>query len=89
MVLPLEGIRVIDITEAHVGPSATVLLGDVGADVIKVERLQGDRVRMWGKVVGFGDGGALEQDGDIPAQFLALNRNKRSIAVVLAHLIQG
>jgi crotonobetainyl-CoA:carnitine CoA-transferase CaiB-like acyl-CoA transferase len=81
--LPLEGIRILDITEAHVGPSATVLLGDMGADVIKVERLQGDRVRLWGKVVGFSGGGAVKQEGDIPAQFLAINRNKRSIAVDL------
>jgi crotonobetainyl-CoA:carnitine CoA-transferase CaiB-like acyl-CoA transferase len=80
---PFEGIRVLDITEAHVGPSATVLLGDMGADVIKVERLRGDRVRLWGKVVGFGDGTGYERDDDVPAQFFAINRNKRSISVNL------
>jgi len=72
--LPLDGIKVLDITEAHVGPYATVLLADLGADVIKVERPGGERVRLRGLTV--------DKKG-IPSQFLALNRNKRSIVLDL------
>jgi formyl-CoA transferase len=80
---PLDGIRVLDITEAHVGPSATVLLADMGAEVIKVEPLRGDRVRLLGKLVGYWTESGKEAATGVPAQFLAINRNKKSIAIDL------
>ncbi|MFH8249040.1 CaiB/BaiF CoA transferase family protein [Microbacterium sp. B2969] len=70
---PLAGVRVIDITTFLSGPSATQLLADLGADVIKVESLDGDSSRA---IAG------PELDGD-SAYFLANNRSKRSIAIDL------
>jgi CoA:oxalate CoA-transferase len=70
---PLDGLRVIDLTTFLSGPSATQLLGDLGADVIKVESFEGDSSR---EIVG----PALRGDS---AYFLANNRNKRSIAINL------
>ena len=72
--LPLDGIRVLDVTAFHLGPSATVLLADLGADVIKVERPEGDPVRLRGQ--------RTDKKG-IPAHFLAINRNKSSIVLDL------
>jgi len=73
--LPLDGIRVVDFTQVMMGPCATQMLGDYGADVIKIERPgQGDLSRM-----SFPDDpGGL----DNPV-FFSLNRNKRSIALDL------
>lgn len=70
---PLEGVRIIDLTTFLSGPSATQLLGDLGAEIIKVESLDGDSSRA---IAG------PEVDGD-SAYFLANNRNKRSIAIDL------
>ncbi|WP_243076339.1 CaiB/BaiF CoA-transferase family protein [Microbacterium sp. SS28] len=70
---PLEGVRIVDLTTFLSGPSATQLLGDLGADVIKIESLEGDSSRA---IAG------PEVDGD-SAYFLANNRNKRSIAIDL------
>jgi crotonobetainyl-CoA:carnitine CoA-transferase CaiB-like acyl-CoA transferase len=70
---PLTGVRVIDITTIFMGPSATQMLGDLGADVIKVEASGGDVVR------GIGPQG----DARMGPLFLGLNRNKRSIALDL------
>jgi crotonobetainyl-CoA:carnitine CoA-transferase CaiB-like acyl-CoA transferase len=70
---PLEGLRVVDLTTFLSGPSATQLLGDLGADVIKVESPGGDSSR---------DIAGPAIDGQ-SAYFLANNRNKRSIAVDL------
>jgi crotonobetainyl-CoA:carnitine CoA-transferase CaiB-like acyl-CoA transferase len=68
----LDGVRVLDVTSSIAGPYGTLLLGDLGADVVKVERDgQGDDTRAWGPP--FLDGDAL--------WFLAVNRNKRSIAL--------
>jgi formyl-CoA transferase len=77
----LEGLRVLDLTRALAGPYCTMMLGDLGADVIKVERPgQGDESRGWGPpFVG-------EPYGPYPgesAYFIAANRNKRSITVNL------
>jgi crotonobetainyl-CoA:carnitine CoA-transferase CaiB-like acyl-CoA transferase len=68
----LEGIRVIEMTEALAGPYCAMLLGDLGADVIKVERPGcGDQSRGWGP--------PFVQN--VSAYFLAANRNKRSLAL--------
>ncbi len=69
----LEGIRVLDLSQNIAGPQATQVLGDLGADVIKVEPPGGDPARKWGPPF---------WDGDAPI-FLAFNRNKRSIVVDL------
>ncbi|MBL3699534.1 CaiB/BaiF CoA transferase family protein [Leucobacter luti] len=70
---PLAGLRVIDLTTFLSGPSATQLLGDLGADVIKVESQAGDSSRAIA-------GPSIEGES---AYFLANNRNKRSIVVDL------
>lgn len=71
---PLEGVRIIDLTSVVVGPLATQILADHGAEVIKVETKSGDLIRnMNGKSVTPGMG----------AKFLHLNRNKRSLVLDL------
>jgi len=69
---PLDGYRIIDVTSMVAGPLATMLLGDQGADVIKVESPQGDLVRRFG----------VKRKG-LPAPFVASNRNKRSVVIDL------
>jgi crotonobetainyl-CoA:carnitine CoA-transferase CaiB-like acyl-CoA transferase len=72
--LPLEGVRVLDLSRVLAGPLATMTLGDLGADVIKVERPgMGDDTRHWGPPFA----------GEDAAYFLSLNRNKRSIVIDL------
>ena len=72
---PLHGVRVIDLTQFVLGPYATQTLGDLGADVIKVEEPGGgDRQRNQGKAPKSENMGPL---------FVALNRNKRSVALDL------
>jgi crotonobetainyl-CoA:carnitine CoA-transferase CaiB-like acyl-CoA transferase len=74
--LPLEGVVVADLTENVAGPFCTQILGDMGADVVKVEHPdRGDDARAW----------APPWWGAESATFLALNRNKRSLAVDLKH----
>jgi len=68
----LEGIRVLDLTRALAGPFCTLMLGDYGADVIKIEIPgSGDDTRTWGPPF----------VGDESAYFLSINRNKRSLTL--------
>jgi crotonobetainyl-CoA:carnitine CoA-transferase CaiB-like acyl-CoA transferase len=69
---PLAGIRVVDLSSSYAGPTATMYLGDLGADVIKVERPDGgDDARSWGPPFLAGES----------AWFLSANRNKRSVCI--------
>jgi crotonobetainyl-CoA:carnitine CoA-transferase CaiB-like acyl-CoA transferase len=74
---PLAGIKVLDMSRVLAGPWAGQLLGDYGADVIKIERpIVGDETRHWGPPW-------LEDESEA-AYFLSANRNKRSVTVDLA-----
>ena len=76
--LPLTGVRVLDLSRVLAGPYATMVLGDLGADVVKIEHPErGDDTRHWGPP--FVRSGA----GDESAYFLSINRNKRSVGVDL------
>ena len=67
---PLEGVRVVDLTSVISGPLATSLLGDQGADVIKIEAPNGDMLRNAGN-----------RRAGVSSMFAALNRSKRAVAV--------
>ncbi len=71
----LKGVKVLDLSRILAGPTATQLLGDLGADVIKVENpaTGGDDTRQWGK--------SVAEDADLTPYFMAANRNKRSLAL--------
>jgi len=71
--LPLAGIRVLDFTHALAGPYSTMLLGDLGADVVKIEPPSGDQSREWGPPFINGES----------SYFLSVNRNKRSAVLDL------
>jgi len=76
---PLSDIRVLDLTRILAGPTGTQILGDLGADVIKIERPgAGDDTRKWGPPFLKGRDGA---DTDESSYYLAANRNKRSVTV--------
>ncbi|MEJ8569858.1 CaiB/BaiF CoA-transferase family protein [Microbaculum marinum] len=79
---PLAGIRILDLTRILAGPTCTQLLGDLGADVIKVEkRGEGDDTRKWGPpYVRDADGADTTESG----YYLSANRNKRSLSVDIA-----
>jgi crotonobetainyl-CoA:carnitine CoA-transferase CaiB-like acyl-CoA transferase len=69
---PLDGVRVLDLTRVLAGPLSTMMLGDMGADVVKIERPgRGDDTRAWGPPFVEGES----------AYYLGVNRNKRSVAL--------
>lgn len=71
---PLDGIKVLDLTRVLAGPTCTMILGDLGANVIKIENPdQGDETRSWGPPF----------QNDISAYYLCANRNKKSITLNL------
>ena len=70
---PLAGVRILDLTSVVLGPLATQILGDYGAEIIKVEALEGDLMRANG----------VSRTKGMSSIFLALNRNKRSLAIDL------
>src|SRR5712691_4458987 len=78
---PLAGIRVVDCSTVLAGPYATMLLGDLGADVVKVEPPDGDSTRGWGPPW-VGDAAAGTRTA---AYYLAVNRNKRSLRLDLSN----
>ena len=71
----LAGLKVIDLTRVLGGPYCTMILGDHGAEIIKIEPPQGDETRDWGPPF---------RDEDAASYFIGVNRNKRSIALDLA-----
>src|SRR3954467_11161092 len=74
--VPLAGLRVLDASRVLAGPLCRQLLGDLGAEVIKLERPgEGDETRAWGPPFA----------GPLSAYFLSCNRNKRSLTLDLAH----
>ena len=75
--LPLDGVRVIDVSRVLAGPFATMLLADLGADVIKIEPPSGDETREWGPPW-WGDPADRRS-----AYFASVNRNKRSVVLDL------
>ena len=74
MNLPLSGVRVADFTRVLTGPYCTQTLGDLGADVLKIESPSGDDTRQWGP--------PFDADGQA-TYFQSCNRNKRSVALDL------
>lgn len=77
---PLDGLVILDLSRILAGPTCTQLLGDLGAEVIKIESPEGDDTRSWGPPF------ALDAEGqptDLSAYFMSSNRNKKSVAVDL------
>lgn len=74
---PLSGVRVLDLTRILAGPFATLMLADLGADVVKIEHPDtGDDTRLWGP--------PFLQSSDASTYFSSLNRGKRSVALDLS-----
>ena len=79
--LPLDGIRVLDATHIVAGPFCSMILADMGADVIKIERPRtGDLARARGPFIKSEDG------RETSSRFLGVNRNKKSVSIDLRNL---
>lgn len=74
----LDGIRIIDFSDHASGPACSMLLADLGAEVIKIEPIGGEKSRRWGHA-------RFGENNQFSSIYLALNRNKKSIAVNLKH----
>jgi crotonobetainyl-CoA:carnitine CoA-transferase CaiB-like acyl-CoA transferase len=74
---PLEGLRIADFTQLAQGPFSTQILGDLGADIVKIEPIKGDWMRHWSMANAYLNGEGVS--------YLTLNRNKRSITLDLKH----
>ena len=78
MAYALDGLRVLDLSRVLAGPWATQLLGDLGAEIIKIEHpVRGDDTRSWGPPFQFGEDGDTRE----ASYFLSANRNKKSVCV--------
>src|SRR5262245_28244259 len=75
LMLPLDDVTVLDLSHALAGPFASTMLGDFGAEIIKIEPPEGEISRAWGPPF----------YGDESAYFVNLNRNKKSVAIDLKH----
>ncbi|TVY47510.1 Succinate--hydroxymethylglutarate CoA-transferase [Lachnellula occidentalis] len=86
MTLPLKGYKVLDMTRVLAGPYCTQILGDLGAEVIKIEHpTKGDDTRHWGPPYAkYKEGSGQEGHGE-SAYFLAVNRNKKSLGLSFQH----
>ena len=73
--LALDDVTVLDLSHALAGPFASTMLGDYGAEIIKIEPLDGEIARAWGPPFYGGES----------AYFVNLNRNKKSVALDLKH----
>ena len=83
---PLSGIRVLDLSRILAGPTCTQLLGDYGADVIKVEKPKnGDDTRAWGPPFVLNNEGMPSKES---GYYLASNRNKRSIEIDISFILK-
>ncbi len=80
---PLKGVKVLDLSRILAGPTCTQLLGDLGANVIKIENpaTKGDDTRQWGPPYVADAGG---NPSDLSAYFMSANRNKKSVAIDIA-----
>jgi len=77
---PLEGIRVLDFGVAFASPFAAMMLGDLGADVIKIERIEGESIRR-GRAAAMDDLDVITGQEPDAASFIAVNRSKRGLAI--------
>lgn len=76
---PLAGVRVLEFAHVAAGPFATMVLADLGADVVKVEGPDGDQMRNWPPIA------VDDEGGEFSHNFASLNRNKRSVRADLKH----
>ncbi|KAF2735076.1 caib/baif family protein-like protein [Polyplosphaeria fusca] len=84
--LPLAGIKVLDMTRVLAGPYCTQILGDLGAEVIKIEHpTRGDDTRAWGPPYAQHKTGEHTEGSGESAYYLAVNRNKKSVGLSFAH----